>query len=190
MNCKVLFFILMLCTLNSLVATAKGWISVGIPSIYRFSEAENSAIAPGSSLSGAPAGYMIYGTIYEKPFVGYESYQITVDSDHSDDPAAIIEVVFYDIGLSFEQRYTYFLIGYGYGSLTMECQLSNCSGYEFEEGIARQYFAQLGVMIYEKLGFHLSAHRIMGQTDFTGSSTSGHVVLDGMQYAFGLRLNW
>jgi hypothetical protein len=187
---KLLLFLLFVCFFYSRGAIAKSWISVGVPSIYRFAAAENSPVSSGSSLTGTPAGYIIHGSIYEKPFIGYEKYQISVDSDNSDEPAATIDVEFYDIGLNFEQRTTYFLIGYGYGSIKMDCELSSCSGYKFREGIARHYFAQLGVMIFNQLGFHLSAHRIMGQNDITVGSTSDSIVLDGTLYAFGLRLNW
>ena len=59
-----------------------------------------------------------------------------------------------------------------------------------EEGIARQYFAQLGVEIFDNWNLHLSAHRITGQQDISSGATSDHLVLDGMMYAFGLKLGW
>ncbi len=174
----------------SLQAFADYWVSVGIPTIYRFEQAENSPFTTDEELKGTPAGYMIHGSIYEKPFIGYEKYQISLNIDNSDEIPAIIDVQFYDIGVQFEQRYTSFLVGYGYGSIKTECQVSSCSGYEFDEGIARQYFLQFAIQIYNKLSLHLSAHRVMGENGMKVNSTKSQLVLDGTLYAFGLKLAW
>ena len=171
-------------------AIAKGWVSVEIPLIYQFSEEGNSPFTFNSSLTGKPSGYIIYGSIYEKPFLGFEKYQISVDTDNSDEPTAIIDVQFIDIGLNFEQKNSHFLIGYGQGSIKMECQLSACSDYKFEEGIAYQYFIQLGVVLIDKLNFSLSTHRVTGKNDFKIGSVSDDIELDGIMYAFGLKFSW
>jgi hypothetical protein len=187
---RKLAFVLLCSLLFGQKLIAESWISIGIPTIYRFSEADNSPLSTGSDLKGTPSGYMIYGSIYEKPFLGYEKYQIKLSLDNSDEIPAIIDVEFYDIGLQFKQKYTSFLVGYGYGSVKTECQISSCSEVDFEEGIARQYFAQLAVVIYNKLSLHLSAHRVMGENGLTVNSSKSQLVLDGMQYAFGLKLGW
>ncbi len=173
---------------------AKGWISLSLPTIYRFSQKDDSFFSSGSTLSGKPSGFILQGSIFETLFAGYEQYKITLQSDDSDEVDAVIDVVvnveFFDVGLNFEQKNTHILIGYGYGSLKTECDLAACSTIDFEEGIARQYFAQLGVEIVDGLNLHLNAHRITGQQDISNGTTSDHLVLDGMMYAFGLRLGW
>ena len=185
-----LFILLILMVLASNTATADNWIGIGIPTIYRFSEVKNSPLSSDSDLQGTPSGYIIYGSIYEKPFIGYEKYQISLNIDHSDEVPAIINIEFLDIGLQFSQRYTSQLIGYGYGSIKTECKISSCSDYEFEEGIARQYFFQFAVQIYEMLSLQLSANRVLGENAVTIGSSTEQMVLDGMMYAFGLKLNW
>ena len=168
---------------------ADNWISVGIPAIYRFAEKNNSSLVSGSGLSGTPSGYMVYGSILEKPFLGYEKYKISLSMDNSDEVPAVVDIEFYDIGLRFEQKYTGFLIGYGYGSVKIECKAGSCFAYDFEEGIARQYFTQLAVQIYHTLSLHLSVHKVMGENKMTAGSTSDQLVLGGILYAFGLKLN-
>lgn len=133
---------------------------------------------------------MIHGSIYERPFIGYESYQISLDADNSDEVAAIIDIVFYDIGVRFKQRYTHIAIGYGYGSMKTECKVPYCSSFNYDEGIARQVFGQFGVVIWEKLSLHLSMHRVTGQNDVKSALVTEHIVLDGTLYSFGLKLEW
>ncbi len=189
MNRKTIGFLILI-LLASQKAFADNWVSVGIPTIYRFTQAENSPLSSNSDLKGTPSGYMVYGSIFEKPFLGYEKYQVSLNVDNSDEVPAVIDIEFFDIGLQFEQKYTSLLVGYGYGSIKTECRVSSCSGYDFEDGIARQYFAQFAAQIYEKLSLHLSVHRAMGENAMTVDSSSDQLVLDGMMYAFGLKLSW
>ncbi|MCG8339426.1 MAG: hypothetical protein MJE63_33375 [Proteobacteria bacterium] len=194
MRTNILVILLTLTVLIAPNTLAKGWVSVSLPTIYRFSQKDDSFFSSGSTLSGKPSGFILHGSIFEMPFAGYEKYQITLQGDDSDEVDAIIDAVvyveFFDIGLHFEQKNTHILIGYGYGSLKTECDLTTCSTIDFDEGIARQYFAQLGVEIVDNLNLHLSAHRITGQQDISSGTTSDHLVLDGMMYAFGLKLGW
>ena len=194
MRTNILVILLTLTVLIAPNTLAKGWVSVSLPTIYRFSQKDDSFFSSGSTLSGKPSGFILHGSIFEMPFAGYEKYQITLQGDDSDEVDAIIDAVvyveFFDIGLHFEQKNTHILIGYGYGSLKTECGLTTCSTIDFDEGIARQYFAQLGVEIVDNLNLHLSAHRITGQQDISSGTTSDHLVLDGMMYAFGLKLGW
>ena len=194
MRKKILVILITLAALTAQNTLAKGWIGLSLPAIYRFSQKDDSFFSPGSTLSGKPSGFILHGSIFEIPFAGYEKYQITLQGDDSDEVDAIIDAIvyveFFDIGLHFEQKNTHVLIGYGYGSLKTECDLAACSTIDFEEGIARQYFAQLGVEIVDNLNLHLSAHRITGQQDISNGATSDNLVLDGMMYAFGLKLGW
>lgn len=169
---------------------AQGWLSIGLPTIYKFSQSENDSFFPVSDMRGTPSGYMIYGSLYDFPFLGYESYTIALDAENAEETAANIKIVFYDIGVRFEQRNTHVLAGYGYGSVNTECELASCSGISFDEGIARQLFIQLGVVLLGDLSFHLSAHRVTGQNDISAGSSSDHFVIDGTLLAFGLKLNW
>jgi hypothetical protein len=169
---------------------AKGWISGGIPTIYRFSQEENTTFFPVSKRRGTPSGYIIHGSIYDIPFIGYEAYKIALDADNSDEDAALIEITFYDIGLRFDQKYAQFAAGYGYGTIKTDCQISTCNGIDFEEGIARQLFIQLGAELVNDFYFHLSAHWINGQSDMSFGTETDPFVIDGSMLAFGVNLKW
>ena len=171
-------------------ARAETWISVGIPTVYHFSGNGNSLFLKGTSLSGTPAGYMIHAYLPYLPVLGYEYYEISINSKSSDNATAIVNVVFYDICLYFEQKYTSFLLGFGYGSMEMECEVTSCSSLEFRKGIARQYFAQLGVPLFDKMNVYLSAHSVIGTNKITLAGVNDDLSFDGMLYAFGLKVGW
>jgi len=125
------------------------------------------------------------------PALGYEKYQITLESDNSDEQTAIIDVELYDIAINFEQKTTSFLLGYGYGSTEMECKdTTTCGSLQFEKGIARQVFGQFGVLLFGDAFFHISVHRVMSENRVTVGSSHSVLSLDGVLFAYGLKIGF
>lgn len=167
-------------------AYGENWISVGLPNSYQFTGAENSQISLISGQSGTPTGYIVLADLPYLPAIGYENYQIALSGYNSEEEVALVNVEFYDIALRFRQKYTSVLVGYGYGSMVLECQTSSCSGWDVEKGIARQVFAQVGVELFGDVFFQISAHRVMGSNSILISSTPVTMDLDGLLFGYGV----
>lgn len=167
------------------------WFSAGVPSSYRFTGETSSLFSDGTSLNGTPTGYMVHFDFPYLPPLGIEQYQISVESVSTNESIATIDVRFYDICYLIElEKYANVLLGYGYGSIKMECTTGNCPGAEFEEGIARQVFGQLGVLLFGETDFHISVHRVMGENRITVGSSQEHIDLSGVLFAFGIKIGF
>lgn len=191
MHRNTIFGLLILVLLFSKNVFADSWISAGLPTGYTFSGEGNSLFSSTSKLSGTPSGTIFMASLPYLPTLGYEKYQIAIESDNSDEITAIIDVEFYDIAVSFDQKFASFLLGYGYGSMELQCEdTSVCGTISAEKGIARQYFGQLGVLLFGNLFFYLSGHRTMAENKLESGSTSEQLTLDGVMYSWGLKFTW
>ena len=172
-------------------AWAEVWFSVSVPNSYQFSGAGNAQFNSATPLSGTPSSDIIFLADFPYlPALGYEKYQIALESDNSDENTAIIDVEFFDIALYFRQKFTSFLIGFGYGSMEMDCKVSSCASLEIEKGVARQVFGQVGVLLAGDLFFHIDAHRVMGENRLTLNSNHSQLTLDGLMFAYGLKIGF
>lgn len=168
----------------------ENWISASLPNSYQFTGEENSQISIVSGQSGTPTGYIILADLPYLPSLGYENYQIALSGINSEDEVALINVEFFDIALHFRQKYTSVLLGYGYGSMKFECKVSSCSNWTVEKGIARQVFAQVGVELFNEVLFQISAHRVMGNNQILVSSTPVSMDLNGLLFAYGVKIGF
>lgn len=189
MRTTVGLILLFLLVVLSSEANAEFWVSAGLPSVYRFSETASTTLS-NDGLRGAPSGFLFHAYIQGFPSLGYEAYQISLEDTVSDEPAGTVQVIFYDVGIYFSQRYLNGMVGLGYGSVEVSCDLTVCDTLEFKEGIARQAFLRLGVPIVAKLDFHLSVHRIIGKSEITSSVGKTDLVVDGFLYAYGFKVGW
>ncbi len=173
-------------------AIAEIWISVSIPTIYSFTSSDGSPFSSDSTISGTPSGGIIHVSLPYLPSLGIEQYQIKIDSTDSEESVATVKVQFYDICIYISRKFANLLLGYGYGSMETECNsnVSSCTSLEFEKGIARQYFAQLGVPLSKKVDFHLSVHTVTGKNRVTSATGKSDLILDGALYAFGIKAGW
>lgn len=171
-------------------AYAETWVSVSLPNSYQFTGADNSQISLVSGQSGTPAGYIVLMDLPFLPAIGYENYQIALSGYNSEEEVAVINVEFYDIALHFRQKYTSVLLGYGYGSMAFECQVSSCNGWVVEKGISRQVFIQVGVELFGDVFFQLSTHRVMGSNQLLINSVPVSMDLDGLLFAYGVKVGF
>lgn len=190
MKKQVGLILLGLVLMTSIQATAQTWVSVSLPNSYQFSGEESATISGNPVMGGTLSDYMIHASLPYLPPIGYERYKILIEDDTSDETTAIIDVEFYDICLDFEQKLTRFVIGVGYGSMKTDCETTSCSGIKFKKGIARQYFGQVGVLLFGRTFFQIGVHRVMGENKAVSGSGKEQIVLDGMLVAGGIKIGW
>lgn len=169
---------------------AEVWVSIDVPTVYRFSGKGNSILSTGSTIHGAPSGAIVHASLPMLPVLGVEKYKIAITSASSDEPIATIEVDFINIGYYHSLKYVRFLIGYGQGTIKTRCGTGYCTGYSFKTGEASQLYGHLGVPLFGKVDFYLSAHWVTGKNEFTYASQEGELNLSGVLYSFGIKAGW
>ncbi len=169
---------------------AEVWISLDIPTVFRFSSGDRSIFSAGSSMSGVPSGTIIHVSLPILPVMGVEKYQIGITGDSSSEPVAVVDVDFINIAYYSSSKNVSFLIGYGLGTMKTKCKADKCSDYSFEKGDARQYYGHLGIPLFAKVDFYLSAHWVIGKNSFTYSSQEGELELSGILCSLGFKVEW